>query len=220
MAPPFASTRSAFAGRPPASRHAQFREKLNTRSRPLVLVYVEAILCSPNDTYIIVEAVYVVLTTNRVGPTMRKVVRHVARTCEVQDVLYDGQKLTSMPGGWQLLMDAVGLAELTTRPTGATQMTLAYAGFENLVRLLPTELSVPALPQGMFREVRLPQAGLFRYGRDPIPEVRLFNNPAIPFVSAGGDAPPTAMGIYYGATRRLEPVPRAEQVRALRQLGL
>ena len=179
----------------------------------------QTVLCTPNDTYVIVERVYVVFTTARIGPTMRKVVRHVARTCDVQDVYYDGQRLSSMPNGWQLLMDALRLATISTRPTGEQRLMLAYAGFDNLVTPLPPDLQIPHVPEAVFREHRLPNIGQMTYGRDPIPDVRLFGNPRVPFVSPGGDEPPMAMAVYYGGQRRLEPVPRAEQTQLLQRLG-
>jgi hypothetical protein len=178
----------------------------------------ETLVCTPQDTYVIVESIHTVITTARVGPTLRKVVRHVARTCAVQDIYYDGQRVTGMPSTFQYVMSALGLGDLTTRPNGEQRLMLAYAGFENLVRLLPQEFHAPPLPEEAFREYTLPRFGPFEYGRDPIPNVRLFGRPDIQFTSPGGDAPAAAVAIYDGATGQLRPVPPAMRRQALQQL--
>lgn len=177
-------------------------------------------LCTPQTTYFIVERVYTMYTTHTPGPQWRKVTRHVAQTCNVEDMYYDGQRVEGIPSTWQYLMDAIGLSEITTRPTGQTNLVLVYAGFEDFVRPLPSDLHVPQLPEFPFREYRLPQVSPFVYGTDPLPNVRLANDPSISFVAPGGDGPPTAMAVYHGDTQRLEPVPREQLEAVLRQMNL
>lgn len=177
-------------------------------------------LCTPQATYFIVERVYTMYTTHTPGPSWRKITRHVAQTCNVEDIYYDGQRVDGMPSTWQYLMDALGFAELTTRPTGETNLMLAYAGFEDLVRPLPEDLHIPQLPEFPFQEYRLPQISPFTYGEDPIPQVRLFNDPSVPFVAPGGDGPPTAMAVYHGDTGRRELIPPGQLEIMLQQLNV
>ena len=180
-------------------------------------------LCTPNGTYFIVERVYVVNTSHTPGPSARKVTRHVAQTCDRQHTLYNGEIVDGMPTPWQYLMDALGLATLSYRPTGETSVVLMYAGFENLFRPLPAELKLGFVPDALgflFEEHSLDGFGPFIYGEDPIPEVRLFGDPSVQFYSAGGNEPPTAMAIYHGDTGRLEHVPPNQLEIMLRQLGI
>lgn len=175
-------------------------------------------LCTPQASYIIVERVYTVHTTYSPGWGWRKITRHVAQTCNVEDMLYNGQRVDGIPSPWQYLMDALGFGEITTRPTGERNVVLVYAGFEDLIRPLPEDLHIPQLPEFPFQEYRLPQVSPFIYGTDPIPEVRLFNDPSVPFVAQGGNGAPTAMAIYHGDTGRRELVDSSQLQIMLQQL--
>lgn len=180
-------------------------------------------LCIPNNNYIIVERVQIVYTTHTPGASFRKVTRHVAQTCDKQDMFYNGELVDGIPTPWQYLMDALSFGEITYQPNGQRSVVLIYAGFENLLRPLPAEFNISIVPEPLeflFEEHNVPTTGLFVYGEDPIPDVRLFNDPSAYFIAAGGNGNPTAMAVYYGDTGRLEHVLPDQVEIMLQQLGV
>ena len=56
---------------------------------------------------------------------------------------------------------------------------------------------------------------LMKYGKDPIPTVKLYGNSKIQFVSTGGRQPPTALATYDSGSKKLEQVPSKDMAKVL-----
>jgi len=177
-------------------------------------------ICTPNDTYVIVEKIHSKekwsIPKTNIGPELIQVHRHILLVCDVQDIYRSGEKLPGMPNDWQLFQDLIGWNKLTTRPTGERQFTLQYAGFQNVVVPLPKIGDL--LPESWTSAHLTPTPTLFHYGRDPIPHIKLYGNPTVNFTMPGGQPPATAIAIYRKATDRLEFPDPAQRERVLRSL--
>ncbi|MEM9459051.1 MAG: hypothetical protein AAGF11_33040 [Myxococcota bacterium] len=179
--------------------------------------------CFPGSTYIIVEKIYPVdLSAVPWTTSRRKVIRQVSRTCDVQQALYNGEIIDGNPTQWHYLMDALRLAQISYQPTGESSIVLVYHGSDNLLRILPAEFNLAFLPDNLdylFEEHAIPAIRGQNHGEDPIPDIRLFGDPTIPFYSMGGLEPPTAAAVYHGETGRLELVPPNQLDIMLEQLS-
>lgn len=182
----------------------------------------ETILCTPQPSYVIVEQIHLKTGLpsigNTVGPTLHQVFRRVLQVCDVQDMFFDGRRISGMPTPWQYLQEFVRPGnQITTRPTGERQFTLVYGGFINVLQPLPQMGNL--LPESWTRSYNLGTPPTpFIYGTDPIPNVRLYGNPRVQFIMPGGEPPPTAMAIYNTSNRRLDLPPLGERERVLQQL--
>jgi hypothetical protein len=168
-------------------------------------------ICTPQPNYVIVEQIYqkrglpsVPGTGSVIGPSLYQVVRRVLQVCDEQDVFFEGQRLSGMPSTWQYLQELLLPGkQITTRPTGQREFTLAYFGFKNIIQPLPQVGGL--LPEAWTRRYNLgTPPSPFIFGHDPIPQIQLYGNPRAEFVMPGGQPPPTAVAIYHASGNRLE----------------
>ena len=181
-------------------------------------------LCTPQPTYLIIEEIHRIPLPGLdglgalVSPGGHKVYRRVAQVCDVQDIFFDNERVEGMPTTWQYLKDFIDSRDrITTRPTGARELTLAFAGDRTMVQF--PSVSQFDMPEWWKKEYDVTLPSPFTYGTDPIPHVALYNNPAAMFVMPGGKGPATAIGILRSGSSQVEfpSVPeRAEAVRNLR----
>ena len=179
-------------------------------------------LCTPQPNYVIIEQIHLKTglpsVGNTIGPALYQVFRRVLQVCDVQDIFFDGNRLSGMPTTWQYLQHyLLPGTQITTRPTGQKQFFVAYAGFKNLLTPLPRIGGL--LPESWTREYDLgTPPSPFVYGSDPIPRVQLYGNPNAQFVMFGGRQPPVAVGVYKQTSNRLELPPPHERDRIIRRL--
>jgi len=156
-------------------------------------------LCTPNDTYVIIEQIHSKIGLPGlkfgIGPSMVQVVRRVLVVCDIQNIYQNGKRLPDMPNGWQIFQDLIGWRRLTTQPTGESQFALEYSGFQNVVTPLPKIGNL--LPESWTSAHLTPTPTIYHYGRDPIPNVKLYGNPTVNFTMLGGKPPATAIAIYH-----------------------
>ena len=180
-------------------------------------------MCKPQPNYVIIEEIHskagLPSLGNTIGPGLWQVMRRVLQVCDVQDLFFDGKRIKGMPSTWQYIQEFVRPGkQITQRPTGKREMILTYAGFSNILQPLPKIGNL--LPKSWTKQYNLgkPSLSPFVYGRDPIPKVRLYGNAKAQFIMPGGKPPATAVGIYKGATNKLEIPPLEQRTRLIRDL--
>jgi hypothetical protein len=150
----------------------------------------------------------ITLYGRNLGVDLIQVSRRVLQVCVEHDIFYNSKKVCGIPSPLQLLSDYLGLGKITTKPTGKRNFLLAYAGYTNFGEVFGAQARLPNRT-----------SALFRYGTDPIPEVQLYKNERVPFISNGGRGPYQALAVYDGAARRLDPiVSRTEQDKMLQNV--
>jgi len=176
---------------------------------------VQTTLCTPIPAYIIEEKVYhklgwgkVAVNSKNVGVDAYQVTRKIVQTCLVQDIFIDGKPIRSSPTGWQLLKDFIGLEKIETkpRPNAKKILLLAYSGYENIFEAFGERADPVDMP------------GLFKYGKDPMPHVKLYGNENVTLYMSGGQGVPTAIAIY-DAHNGLRVIPRERQNQLLEELN-
>lgn len=159
-------------------------------------------VCEPNNTYIIVEQIHPkisLLGHNFIGKaSFFQVYRRVIQVCEIQhEFKFDGRPIRGIqPSTLQILLDMLSRRDrITSKPSGDKQLVLMYAGFKNTFQPLPKASSI--LPEAWTRQYSLgTPPSPFIFGRDPVPNIRLYGDPGIPFVMPGGAPPASAIVIY------------------------
>lgn len=145
---------------------------------------------------------------NTIGPAAKQIYRMVLQLKTEQDVFYDNKKVNHDDlSTWQqlnVLFDR-NIISQRDRKNGKVIVGLEYAGFDTYVTpfagfedTLPKALTTDYL----YNKELLPAP--FIYGKDPIPSVRLYNNPHVQFfMDQGGLGIPTALGKFDKNNRNL-----------------
>jgi hypothetical protein len=181
-------------------------------------------LCTPQPNYVIVEQIHsksgMPAIGGVIGPQANQVYRRIFQVCDIQDMFFQGKRISGFPSTWQYIQEFIHKGkQITTRPTGKKQLTIAYSGFKNLITPLPKFRE--ALPESLTKQYDLgTPASPFIYGKDPIPQIQLYGNSKVEFITFGGNTPPTAVGVYKGAKGQLElpdPANRKKMIKGLLQ---
>lgn len=165
----------------------QSKGQTQVQRQAVATTYVE-----PRAVYIITESVHRVpglpsipYTGGQLGPFLIKVQRQVLQLHAVWEPEGD-------PGLLDALLDATGISEIERHYTGEHRWVNVYSGFRNIVQA-----------RGGVEVVEVPNLGLYVYGDDPIPHVRLYGRDDVDFISQGGTGTPTASALYDGSNNRM-----------------
>lgn len=179
-------------------------------------------ICTPQPSYVVIEQIHpkpgLPAFGNTIGPSLFQVFRRVLQVCAEQDVYFEGRRLRGTPSTWQYLRDFLQPGpQITTARNGKQRFILTYAGFTNLLTPLPDVGGL--LPETWTKQYDLgTPLSPYRFGKDPIPRVRLHGNPRVQFVMPGGNPPATAVGVWHAATARLNLPDYAERQRVIQKL--
>lgn len=157
-------------------------------------------ICKLKPTFIVIEQVHskagMPALGNTIGPSLQQVFRRVVQVCNVQDTYFRGQRLNAAPNIWQYVQEYLFPGQqITTQATDEKRFVLVYAGFKNILQPLPWTEKYNLGP---------PPIKVFAYGVDPIPNVQLYGNPGVEFVSTAGTEAPTAVAVYHQDRSALE----------------
>lgn len=177
------------------------------------------VLCVPGSRYVIMEQFILKAglppPVQQVSPKLYQVYRRVSRVCDVQDMYYQGQRITGAPSNGQMLWDWLFPGTLTTRSTGEQLLAVEYAGFRASVQLTQQAISNVLVARPVEIDLGFIPTP-YTYGRDPIPTVQLYGNPQAEFVSFGMITPLIAVAIYDPANGSLESPPARKRNEAIR----
>lgn len=179
-------------------------------------------VCTPQPSYVVVEQIHpkpgLPAIGNTIGPSMYQVFRRVLQVCAEQDVVFEGRRIAGSPSIWQYLHEVLRPGpQITTTANGKQHFVLSYAGFRNLLTPLPEVGGL--LPEAWTKQYDLGTPSTpFKFGKDPIPLVRLHGDPRVRFVMPGGRPPATAVGIWHSDSKRLDVPDYAERQSVIEKL--
>ncbi len=130
--------------------------------------------------------------------TLYQVYRQVYSICSVSTVHYNGSK--EEISDFEELLSAMSIGQQTFKNYGIEARELSYSGFDNVVKVPDIQKFLPKSVQNMVtikqRYIFNTVSGLYTYGHDPIPALKLYNNKNVTFSSAGGFEEPFAIATY------------------------
>jgi len=138
------------------------------------------------------------------SPSTIQIQRSIYQLRKEQEVFLEGKKVNyDQLGIWEKFKILMG-NDLVSRDKlgGKTLFSLEFAGFET--RITPLDGAKAPLPDFLGKSYKVKMPTPYIYGKDPIPEVKLYGRTDISFImSNGGRATPTAMAKYHKATKNL-----------------
>ncbi len=144
---------------------------------------------------LIVEKVYMKGMSKLTG-SLYQVFRQVHSLCSVSTIHYNNSKeeITDL----EEILSQISIGKQTFRGYGLEAKKQLYSGFDNVLKVPKIQPYLPPSIQNLvsLKERYMFNTKLYNIGHDPIPMVKLYNNPNVTFITAGGIEEPFAIACY------------------------
>lgn len=165
-------------------------DKISLTSQHLIVEYT-----STESIFPMVAPSYKIKGVKVASTSHFQIMRYVYTIAQVEDVYFKGVKLQHMPGFRELVTEWIEPGQqIVSVPNGKTSIAHVYTGKKNILNASLLEKYKLAVPLGFIDII----------GTDPAPNKRLYGNPAVPFISQGGEDRPMAAAYYNSKSGRFE----------------